>query len=282
MADMFRQVVTETQPESVKPLPSGKSGALVATYRGGLRAVIKPVKETMPSGKPRQRGIAVRTHPFRECAYYQLAKLVGFDHLVPETVMIEHEGVKASAQAFLPAMHLRDLNPKLKDVHARGWRRGVVKTAAKVPRRFWRQLVALDLIAGSRDRHANNVGIQMVLHEEKPAYRLVAWDNAVTFGLTFAKYHNVFHKFMFRTALDFEDVWPALDKLTQDDFIVALAEYLTAQEIEHAWLRLVFIRDAFPYRLPWTLCSGGSDEADGFPAYASFFDTDEKPSILSA
>lgn len=271
MPSIFERVVTESEPENVKPLSSGKSGALLATYRGGLRAVLKPAKDTMPNGNHRQRGISVRTHPVRERAYYVLSKLLGFDNLVPETVLVTYKNTTASAQIFVPAVHLHDINAKLKETHAPDWRAEVVKTALLIPKRYWRQLLALDIIAGARDRHAHNVGIMMKIENEEPVYRLVAWDNAVTFGLTFARYHNVFHKFMFRTSVDFDSVWPALDGIALDDLKMALEDLLTLQEIEHAYRRLTFFRDDFPYRLPWHVCSQGTDEPAEFPPYEAYF-----------
>lgn len=278
----FATLVQE-KPTKVAQLSSGKSGALLCTYRTGMKAVVKPVKDNMPSGKTRQRGILISTHPYRECAYYQLAKLLGFDHLVPETVMTTYAGVPASAQQFVPAQHIKQLNEDASDVHAPGWRNAVVATALKVPKSSWRQLLALDIIAGARDRHANNVGLLMSITGDRPTYRLVAWDNAVTFGLTFARYHNVFHKYLFRDAVDFTEIWPALDNVTYTDMLTALGDYITEEEVNHAFLRLKFIRDDYPYRLPWTVCSQGAEEADDFPAYVSFFEpSDEKQQALSA
>lgn len=287
MASVFEQVITTQQPVAVKPLTTGKSGALLAMYRGGQRAVLKPAKTTMPNGNRRQRGIEVATHPYRERAFYLLAKLIGFDHLVPETVITTYKGRYASAQEYKAAMHLRDINPKLKDPKSKGWRGEVTRTALMVPKRYWRQLLALDFIAGARDRHANNVGITMRIADDRPTYRLVAWDNAVTFGLTFAKYHNVFHKFMFRNRVDFTDVWPSLEDLTLDDFGAALHGLITDEEIRHAYLRLTFFRDDFPYRLPWKRCSQGNDDPAAFPSYADYFEDPgtaavEEPLALSA
>lgn len=272
MVTRFATTVTEEKPQSVKPLTDGKTGALLATYKNGVKAVIKPVKETLPNGKTMQRGIPVRTHPYREVAYYLLAKMVGFDDLVPETVLT-HKAVDAwaSAQVFMPAYHLRQLQSKLADTHRKDWSELLIKTALRVPKLYWRQLVALDIIAGTRDRHASNVGILMRIGDNAPIYRLVAWDNAVTFGLTFERYHNVFHKFLFRKTIDFGALWPALDKLTLERMNAVLGPYLTDEEIRHAYMRLCFFRD-YPYRLPWRVVSEGTDSPHDFPDYAAYFE----------
>lgn len=275
MKSAFAKIVTETKPTSVDPLKKGVSGALLATYRGGLRAVLKPAREKLPNGNMRQRGLPVITQPYREAAFYALAKYLGsdFEALVPETVLTEHDGVVASAQLFLPgAMQLYDLNPHLKTLRGDvSWGDEVKKTALKVPKKFWKKLLALDIIAGSRDRHVHNVGITMQLRDATPTFRLHAWDNACSFGQTFKRYHNVFHKFIFRHYVNFDDVWPAWDRITLEGLTQALAPFqLTTAEVNDAYLRTQFFQD-YPYRLPWKVVSDGKDRARDFPDYASYF-----------
>lgn len=272
MKSAFAKIVTETKPTEMKPLKHGISGAHLATYRGGLRAIVKVSKEKLPNGNRKQRGISVSTQPQREVAFYELAKLMGFESLVPETVLTQVEGAVASAQLFLPgAVHLHAMNDKIKKLKGKdGWREEVKRTALQVPKKFWKQLLALDIVAGSRDRHAHNVGITMSLKQDKPTYRLHAWDNACTFGRAFTRYHNVFHKILFRNYVNFDSVWPALDALTLDGLQGALGEYLTPAEIADAYLRCHFFQ-VYPYRLPWKVCSNGSDSSTGFPPYLSFF-----------
>lgn len=274
MKSAFAKIVTETKPTEVKSLKEGVSGALIATYRSGLRAVLKPSKEKLPNGNKRQRGLLVSTQPQREVAFYELAKLMGkpFEMLVPETVLTTHEGVPASAQLFLPgAMQLHDLNEKIPKLRGKkGWRAEVKKTALLVPKAYWRRLLALDIIAGARDRHARNVGITVHLSADKPTYRLHAWDNACTFGKTFKRYHNVFHKFIFRAYVNFDDIWPAWDRLTLEAMQSTLGDLLTAEEVVDAFLRVQFFHE-YPYRLPWKVCSQGHDSSKDFPPYTAFF-----------
>lgn len=269
----FSDLVTSQKPSKLASLPGGKSGALLATYDSGLKAVIKISKEALPNGKTRQRGIPVLTHPQREIAFYELAKLLGFDHLVPETVLTTAAvpGFTASAQLFVPAQKLKQLEPELKDVHADSWMKTLASTASLVPRHVWRQLLALDLIACSRDRHAGNVGLRLRLVEDRPVYRLVAWDNAVSFGKTFRNYHNVFHKALFRTSVQFDDVWSVLDSITDAQLTDALSPYLDAEEVEHACARRRFFQE-FPYRLPWKMLSRGHEDPADFPDYRAYFE----------
>ena len=260
------------KPVSVRPLHVGKTGALLATYEDGRKAIVKLSKPALPNGKAMQRGIPTMSHPHREVAFYQLAKLLGFEELVPETVLTEkvHDGVVASAQQFVPAVHLRTLQPKLYETSRGDWYTLLKDMALHVPKKYWRRLVVLDIIAGVRDRHANNVGVLLFLAGRKPMYRLVAWDNAVSFGMTFDKYHNVFHKLLFRTSINLKDIWPVLDGLSHAAFTQALGGFLAADEIADAFLRMQFIRE-FPYRLPWRVMSGNHDGVNDFPAYLDFF-----------
>ena len=284
MKSSFEKTVTETSPEKVVPIKDGKSGALLATYKSGIKAVIKLAKKKLPNGKRRQRGITVISHPQREVAYYRLAKLLGFEDLVPETVLTEKavEGHTASAQLFVPAVKLRSLQPRLSDVSSSTWKSDLVDTALRVPKSQWRKLLALDIIAGARDRHANNVGVLMRVSGGKPTYQVVAWDNAVTFGKTFEKYHNVFHKLLFRRVVNFDSVWPTLDSITQQDLHKALGGLLSPEEVAHAYLRLSFFQD-YPYRLPWKVCSQGHDSPHEFPSYEPYFEpfVENRPLVLA-
>ncbi len=294
MASSFQRIVTESEPVNVQPLPKGKSGALLATYRDGTKAVLKSSKKRMPSGRKTQRGLLVRSQPNREVAFYQLSQLFkklshqldpknpdpGFD-FVPETVLTQYKDKEASAQLFMPAKCLHDFEPKLKKSAGKpAWRKLLVKTSAMVPKRYWRQLLALDIVSGSRDRHANNIGVQLKIKSERPVYRLVAWDNATSFGQTFEKYHNVFHKSIFRKSVPFDDVWRVLNKVTHDDLLKTLSPFLSAEDIDHAYLRTRFFLD-YPYRLPWKVCSLGHDDSNEFPSYADYFENADEDAPLA-
>ena len=272
----FAKIVTTQKPNKVEPLKSGNSGAMLATYDNNVRAVIKKRKKTLPNGKHHQRGLSVLTQHRREVAYYQLAKLFGFEQLVPETVLtlkVFDDQEECSAQAFVPAQSLKEIQPLLAQKNELGddWSQVLVHAALKVPRSQWRQLLALDIVAGVRDRHSGNVGLSLGISQKNvPEYHVVAWDNACTFGRTFAKYHNVFHKYLFRTVVDFETIWPIWNQLTREDYEYALAGLLTQEEIDDAYLRMQFFQQ-YPYKLPWSVCSEGRDDANEFPDYQNYF-----------
>lgn len=276
----FADTVHEEESPEVKPLKTGKTGALLATYRNGIKAVLKLAKDALDNGHKTQRNIPIKDHPRHEVAFYQLAVLLGFDEIVPETVLIEYEGKECSAQHFIPAVHLAQLNARLLDHSDRvRWRCELKNTTLLVPKRFWRQLLVLDLIAGSRDRHINNVGYRIELDGNRPIYRLVAWDNAATFGHTFNLYHNVFHKLLFRHHANLVDVWPLVEELEYAEFVVVLEQYLTRDRIDHAWMRVQWMRE-FPYKLNWKMMSQGHDDSDEFPNYSEWFRS-LKPSITA-
>lgn len=276
----FSDLVTAEKPLKLEEAPGGKSGALLATYEGGVKAIVKATKDRLPSGHRRQRGIAAALHPTREVAFYRAALLCDElrgageqDAIVPETVLTTKAvpGVVSSAQLFVPARHLDELEPELKDVDAPGWGRALADTCLVVPKAFWKRLLVVDILGGVRDRHANNVGLRMRVIDDQPVYRPVAWDNAVSFGKTFDRYHNVFHKHIFRRSVDLGDDWRTFDRMTRADLRYALDEYLGPDELEHAFLRTRFFGD-YPYRLPWKVCSKGHDDPHEFPDYEAYFD----------
>lgn len=254
--------------------PGGKSGALLATYEGGVKAIVKVMKSKLPSGHHRQRGISASVHPLHEVAYYRVAQMFGYEHLVPETVltMKAMPGYTASAQLFMPAHHLNELQPKLMNVDDPNWGAMLAETCTVVPKHFWKELLACDILAGVRDRHANNVGFLVRSENDRPLYRIVAWDNAVSFGRTFERYHNVFHKYLFRRSVDLGDVWKKLDGLTLQDLRASVGEYLQPEDLKHAFLRVRFFVD-YPYRLPFKVCSKGHDSPHDFPDYKSYFES---------
>lgn len=269
----FSDMVRSEEPKKLGRAPGGKSGALLATYDNGVRAIVKVSKSRLPSGNHRQRGIPVSLHPVREAAFYRAAKMLGYGDLVPETVLTSKAvpGRISSAQLFVPAHHLHELQPGLKNVDAPDWGDTLAEACLAVPKKFWKNLLALDILGGVRDRHANNVGLLMHEEDDRPVYRIIAWDNAVSFGKGFALYHNVFHKYLFRQSVDLGDTWKALDALTRSDLKASLGDYLKPSDIEDAYLRVRFFID-YPYRLPWKVCSKGDDSPHGFPKYETYFD----------
>lgn len=273
---LFADAVTRRMPHKVEPIGSGKTGALLATYDGGLQAVLKLVKERTPNGKLKQRGIEVATQPHREVAFYRLAELLGWTDIVSEAVLttqVKHAPL-AVAIAYKNAKHLKHIQPELADSEHPQWNRAFRSACASLDREELHRLLILDLIAGSRDRHSNNIGVRLALANGAPTFRVVGWDNACSFGLTFAKYHNVFHKYLFRESVNLTAWWPQLQLITREDLDYALGGLLTPLEIEHAYLRLQFILD-FPYRVPWNALSLGEDDPAGFPNYHMYFE--QKP-----
>ena len=269
----FTDLVTKGKPRKLEKASGGKSGALLATYENGVKAIVKVAKSKLPSGHRRQRGIPAELHPTREVAFYRAAELLGYGDLVPETTLTTKAvpGQVASAQLFVPAHHLDELQPRLKDVSDKHWGSLLAETCMVVPRKFWKNLLAVDILGGVRDRHANNVGFLMRSENDRPIYRIIAWDNAVSFGKAFDRYHNVFHKYLFRRSVDLGETWSSLDRLTRADLRDALGDYLLPDEIESAFMRVRFFID-YPYRLPWKVCSKGNDGPHDFPSYKTYFD----------
>lgn len=268
--DNFERRVNKAPPETLEPVGSGKSGALLGTWADGTKAIVKVAKNALPNGKTSQRGIPVETHPRRELAYVKLAEMLGWSSLVPKVALFQCGGKEASAQAFLTAAHLNQFCKALNKRTNDGWVEGLRETTGLAPKSQWLRLVVMDLLANSRDRHINNVGLRILFPTDKATYRLVAWDNAVSFGESFHFYHQVFHKYLFRKHLDLSTVWDTLTALREQDFNEVLGSLITPEEVRHAWRRCQFLVE-FPYRLPWKRFSKGNEEPGTFPDYKEYF-----------
>lgn len=280
----FKRTVAEP-PKHDELATTGRTGAIVGKWSNGLKAIIKVSHKELPDGKTTQRDLPAKTQPFREVAFYQLAQMFGWQDIIPETVLTEYLGRPASAQLYMPASKLTDLQPYLKKDKSddeKKWITALRLACQRVPTRDWLRLMVLDMVACSRDRHINNVGLRMVISGdgERPLYHPIGWDNSTSFGLTFAKYHNVFHKYLFRHTLNLSRYWKELESFSLSDFQDAIGSTKSAQgktvpllselEVEHAYARLQWMLE-YPYRLPWKVCSKGHDDANGFPSYKSWF-----------
>lgn len=270
MTPFAKTVLNEDPIREEKLKNPGKSGARLVRYKNGIRAVVKHATHRLPNGKTRQRGIPVRTHPYREVAFYNMAKLLGWSDLVAETVLVRRNGKTYSAQLYTPSMHLPDIEPKLEDVSRPDWMFILRDACLQMSIEDWRRVVILDLINGSRDRHVNGAGVTLKLDGNKAIYHPLLWDNAVSGGLTFDRYYSVFHRALFSRAINLD---PFLDQLS----IIKLADvqHVTAglwnsEEQSHAWQRIRFIL-RYPYRIPWSMMSKGIDDKDEFPDYADWF-----------
>lgn len=269
----FSHIVRKHQPKKFpgKPL-TGKTGAMLVEYDGGYKAVLKLAQPTTPRGKSHLYGISVQSGPYREVAYYQLAKFLGWDDLVPECVMTRVKDIDVSAAVFVPALQLPDINKDLVKYagdHER-WQVHFRETLREFQERDLIRLVIMDIIAGARDRHGTNLGARLELQGGKPVYKLVGWDNAATFAETFARYHQVIHKYNYRFSLDLEPYWKKLQNIRYAEFRDAIDHVPTEVERQHAWLRLQFILE-FPHLLPFETFSEGIDYAPEFPSYSSYF-----------
>lgn len=282
---VFSDVVLNQDPIKVEPLGGGKSGAKLAYYKHNVKAVIKEEKELAPNGHPTQRGLLITTLPYREVAFYKLAKLLDWTDIVPEVVLLDYKGKNASAQSYVPALNLHEITPNLEESDNNpNWIKDLVETCKLVSRESFRRLTILDIIAGSRDRHSKNIGFKYKIAGDRISYYLVGWDNACTFGRYFTYYHNVFHKRLFREKINLEPYYEKLENIRLDDFVGTFEGLIAIEEIYHAFLRLQFIID-FSYKIPWLEISKGEDNLNKFPEYREYFIRedlpDEKEPLLS-
>lgn len=270
----FERTVTKLKPKSGKMLAEGRVGARLVNFPNGIEAVMKIAHKDASKDKnrPMQCGIPVESIPRREAAFYALSKLLHFT-VVPETVLGEFKGHKASFQQYMTSEKLYNLEPRLRKPRndKEKWVIALREVfREQVPRRDVIELTVLDFLACNRDRHAANYGVRLDIADGKARWRLVGWDNGCTFGYEQTKYHCVAHKYLFRYSFDLEPVWETLQSVTREAVISTLDPYLNTKETDHVWARLRFML-AFPYRMPWATLSRGEDDPDGFPAYSEFF-----------
>lgn len=270
---VFQHIVTTQQPAKLEMIHEGKVGARLATYGNGMQAVVKIAEASAPKKQSRttQCGLPIRSLPRREVAFYRLAKLLGFESVVPETVLGAIDGESASFQQYVQAVKLYELAPRLKNVQDHdAWVVAFREAMREVPREDVVRLTLLDFIAGQRDRHGANYGVRIDIKDGKARWRLVGWDNGVAFGKTFERYKSVAHKYLFQFSFNIENEWSAVENMRRSELDHALDGLLLGDAIEHTWLRAQFVL-AYPYRLPWCVLSQGAETDGSFPAYETYF-----------
>ncbi len=260
----FSETILQHKPKTVESIGSGKFGAQLATFANGWRAVLKSVSSGSDKSKKEAfRGIDLRTVPFREVAFYQLAKKLGWQDIVPETVLGSYKNELASFQVFVPSIHMRDLNKGIFNPDNKSRVHDLRKAAHTFPKDEWRRLVLLDLIANNRDRHGKNVIVTT------PGPHLMAIDNSIAFGKSFARYRNVFHKHLFPKAFNFAPYRDELSRLKRSDF-ESMVGLLSKVEVDRMFLRTRFLLK-FPYLIPFNVMSNGNDGINEFPPRKKFF-----------
>ena len=275
MLSRFRQTVENEKPSSVERCPEGKAGALLATYKNGVRAIVKPVRSAFPSGHERQANMPASSLPDAEVAYWQLSRLFGWSDMVPETVWIRQGKLHGSAQQFHPtATKLYAMDKQLRQAKAGtdAWRRALVDTSMQIPQHDWLRLLVLDLLAAHRDRHVHNVGVRFDVVQNEVQHRLVVWDNSPAFGAAFGRYHSVFHKVLFYNEVP-EAVGEHIALVANtpfDEYEDALRERLTGMQVQHTFQRAQWLRER-AYKLSWRRMSANAGDSKDFPAYEGFF-----------
>lgn len=263
-------MVTKTKPCSVELIAEGKVGAFKAQYRTGCAVVKLAVPSTPRSGKKAAYGIAAETMPYREVAFYELAKMLGLQEVVPETVLTEYKGCPVSAQEYLHAMHIEDVDERLQDHDDHdAWVVALRETLRRVPKSDLVKLTLLDFIACARDRHVNNYGLVLQFGGIEQL-RLRGWDNSATFGLGFKRYHSVVHKAVLKHSFDIAPYWENMARQERSSFIPRLSGLIGQEAAEHTWLRLQFVLK-YPHRMPWMVFSRGAEDAQKQPSYAHYF-----------
>ena len=275
----FAETIYKSKPDKVEAIGEGKFGAQLATYSNGYRAVLKTVSAGGKKAEVRTfRGIPLDTVPMREVAFYKLAKKLGWQDIVPETVLHEYKGEVASYQLFVPSIYLRELDKSIFDDKNKNRVHNLRVLSRRFPKDEWRRLVLLDLIGNNRDRHGKNVIVRF------PGPHLVAIDNSIAFGTCFGRYRDIFHKYLFPRSFNFEPYRDTIKNLTKSD-LSSLHALLKPTEVAHIFMRAQFLL-RFPYLTPFETMSEGQTGLNDFPSRKPFFREkarifQERPLVLS-
>ena len=267
----FAQAVHEQTP-TLKPMGSGKFGAQLATYKGGVKGILK----LQPFTTEKYRGVSERLFPVHEVAAYRLDKeILGFD-VVPETVLTELGGRVASVQEFKQTGHLpRELVPGIFNRDLPEWKEKIAKLFSRANLDDMLRIVVLDLVINNADRHGRNILIDPIQE------RVWAIDNGLAFGSAYVKYRCIFHKYLFYAQFVIPTV--VIDKLaqiTRADLNKSLKGLLVKQEREETWWRIQFIiqhQDRLAYK---RMSAGKGFENGHFPTYEEWFRCKMEPALV--
>lgn len=260
MPSRFYETVDKRQAH-LKPIGTGRFGAQLAAFDNGVKGILK----VRIANKKLFRGVPITELPRREVAIYHLDRdLLHFD-VVPETLLISWKGKVASIQEHKEGVAPSDLVPGLFDKKLEDWKYRVLKFANRVSADDMLRIVLLDLIVNNTDRHAKNVLVDPVNE------RVFAIDNGMSFAPWFARYRNVFHKYLFFSRFDVpDDVLESLGKITRPDLEGVLGPFLHPDEITQTHLRIRFIVDHHT-DMAFQKVSQGHYDRDDFPTYEKWF-----------
>lgn len=156
--------ITSKAVTSKKDLGGGINKTYVVTFEDGSKGVFKVAD---PNSKPR-REVPAGQDAEREVAAYKVAKLVGMDDLVPETIIRKVDGERGSLQSWVTGeLAANSLNQYDGE-----------KDAARA--------AAFDYVIGNSDRHKYNWMVSGTGGNEK----LHLIDHGLTFPVTKSSWYN--------------------------------------------------------------------------------------------
>lgn len=269
---LFKETLA-TQKAPLKSMGIGKFGAQMATFPNGVKAIVKAqVFDNSPF-----RGIPRDSMHEREVMAYRFDRdVLGFN-IVPETYMTRVGVKKASTQEFVNGLAAAQIVPKVFNKSLDDWKERVAKLAALVPQDEVQKLVAMDLVIGSRDRHAKNAIFNLDIG------KCWAIDNGASFGKNLALYRNVFHKYFYLKNFSLsDDIAKALANVTPqacDDVLI----WLDKRERDAVYARAQLVLDK-ANKLDFYTLSKGHLNNNEFPSYGrwirSFLHREEQPELV--
>lgn len=222
-----------------KPLKPNNKSPIKVKFDSGITAVAR-VKTRKKQGKVFKRGLPVSSLIYREMAYYNLDRLLGFD-LCPDSTFGSYEGHEAVFCAWIEAQPVAKLAGKMLTPTSKRGKLKVKRGLHQVDTLQIVQSVIESVIACSRDAHSGNLLVQ----DMRDGKRLWSFDNEASFGYRFDRFYDYLHLVYFfnrfSVPLYIKDL---LAKIEHQDLSEALGGLINDLEVEHTYRRVQYLLQA--------------------------------------
>lgn len=212
------------------------------SYKAEHEGVLYVLKPELCQNSPTLRKISPNTHHFREVASYLLDSKILHFGVVPETVLVEHNGKLASVQRFVEGKTLK--------------KEELVKSDDA------RKIVIFDLIVNNTDRHIRNC----LFNKNK----VWAIDNGCCFGQYYNYYYSVLHRYLYSDLLILTDnERKLLNVISKSQLDKVIGPYLEEEEVEQTYYRIQWMLEQ--ENLSFKLMSDNQEDRRLYPSRSKWF-----------
>lgn len=276
----FSKTVTQQKVAKDEPLKKGDPSPRLLTFENGTQACVR-IKVEHKAGKRIKCGLPVSSLVYRELAFYNLAKMLGLQHLLPESVYGTYKGREALYCAWVSGKHMRKRYSGLfSATNSLVLKANLRQIKSELGPFQLVEATLLHLVAASRDAHAQNLLVKIPLAKQEPKLYLI--DNEASFGLTMLDYYSFLHKYLYWDSLEIpEHLLHRLAQVSTQDLTQALGGLLNDLELDHLYKRIQFVLELTATSLGFETLSQGKPRKD-FPDYRWYFGLVEpkaRPSI---